>query len=173
MNYNNHIQNDGANLPDDFGPGKDNPFQTPDGYFETLPSRIMDRIKSGSDEKTPVHRIRHRRILFAAAAALLLLISIPFVWMLLDKPADNELYGLEINISEGYYNYLTLSIYDEDDLIDMLLEASSGDPDFILFESAEVLQYESDPDNTDSLTKEDIMMYLLKSGVSDSELYEL
>lgn len=68
-------QNNNRKLEDDellSSLGKENCFSVPDGYFDTLPSRISDRVASSG--KTPFLTFKHLFIFsFSLAVAVLLL----------------------------------------------------------------------------------------------------
>ncbi len=98
-----------------------NPFEVPEGYFESLPSRIQDRIIADG-EKQPVFKnilvVLKPQLAFAAAfigIALLSIVTLEYVFK--DKttlPVSNGVYTriIEVDASE----------YSEQHFIDVLLD---------------------------------------------------
>ena len=56
--------------------GKRNPYKVPEGYFEHPTFRIPSQAESGSRKKGRFHSY----LIGAAAAALILLVSLPMIW---------------------------------------------------------------------------------------------
>jgi hypothetical protein len=57
---------------------KEHPFSVPEGYFETLPGKVMERIREEDEQQVPVRRITGTvrfRVAMAAAIVGLALIS--------------------------------------------------------------------------------------------------
>ena len=86
-----------------------NPFTVPEGYFDTLQERIMNRIQDeGKHQKAArsIFRTTTFRLLVAAAACIL------FVFLattLYTKHSDNELLVAENTIDDDLYSWLYTS----------------------------------------------------------------
>lgn len=63
---------------------KTNPFRTPEGYFESFPERLKDRLKSEEAEKPQKRSLLRLRpaLAVAAAVAALALLTFPLVRIL-------------------------------------------------------------------------------------------
>ncbi len=66
--------------------GKRNPFLVPDGYFDSFADRLMQQLPeqplrevAASEERQPARMVRMRRWLYAAACAVVLIVS-AWVW---------------------------------------------------------------------------------------------
>jgi hypothetical protein len=57
---------------------KRNVFKTPDGYFDSLPGRVADRIQNKKEAKVVSMPFNRMTISMAAAAVILLLIAVIF-----------------------------------------------------------------------------------------------
>ncbi|MCK4750080.1 MAG: hypothetical protein KAT15_23655 [Bacteroidales bacterium] len=49
---------------------KQNPFTVPEGYFESFPGKVRERIREQEEQKIPVHRMVITRFRVAMAAAI-------------------------------------------------------------------------------------------------------
>lgn len=56
--------------------GKRNPYKVPEGYFERRTSRLPHQSQPASHKKSRLHGY----LIGAAAAALILLVSLPMIW---------------------------------------------------------------------------------------------
>ncbi len=93
---------------------KENPFKVPEGYFDTLSDRVMDRINREEPEK----KVRIRQIIrpqLALAAAILgfALISYTFVRVFTPGSTTGEYYDLATLEKISYF-------YDESTLMEMI-----------------------------------------------------
>lgn len=92
---------------------KENPFKTPDGYFETLPQTINDRIhKSKKPSLISVILPAQVRVAVATISAVLLIV-LGFFWLYDTKTNGDELsdeYIEEYLI--GYYQYNSSGFYE-------------------------------------------------------------
>ena len=73
-----------------------NPFKTPEGYFDNLPARIEDKIKSSeSDKRVTLKLFQSKQMRYAAAVLIFLLIGagIAGIWI-------NEIQLKQNNLSE-------------------------------------------------------------------------
>ena len=71
--------------------GKRNPFLVPDGYFDSFADRLMQQLPeqplrevAASEERQPARMVRMRRWLYAAACAVVLIVS-AWVWQSLPE----------------------------------------------------------------------------------------
>ena len=87
--------------------GKRNPYKVPEGYFEHPTFRIPSPAESGSRKKGRFHSY----LIGAAAAALILLVSIPMIWWNHEQ---------ELKAQEEYELYL-YSQMDESTFYDLYL----------------------------------------------------
>ena len=76
-------------------PPKQQVFGVPDGYFESLPHRLKERMEAEKETRVPVRRLRTRgylRVAMAAALAGLILLSIPLINRL-SAPGPDDSYA--------------------------------------------------------------------------------
>ena len=187
MSSNNEIK-DNSHGDNRFPAPEDNPFNTPDNYFDLLGPRIKDRISSSSQAPIPVRHLFKRKVLIAAAAILLILVTVPVVWNAVNNKATNgqasngqtsngqTSNGQSIRdrqYQEDIYYYLSVASYSEEELVDMLIEAAGNEQNIVLFNSAENLVHNESDDDKGLSDKELIMDYLLNDGIRESELIEL
>lgn len=135
-------------------PGKpENPFRTPDQYFESLEDRIMAGIKHAEATQTKrnkvVHFLKPVLGLVASFALVYLLVSYPINHFLPQslvktKQADSS----STRIPEAYS--LNFSSVDENTLFNMII---------------------SDDSNTDTRLNSDDVVAYLASGTNDLDLY--
>ncbi len=80
---------------------KINPFSVPEGYFESFPDRLNERIAGLEAEKHPQRTLgRYRRVLAVAAVfAALALITFPVVRLL--SPAGDSEDFMDLALLEG------------------------------------------------------------------------
>ena len=82
--------------------GQENPFRTPDGYFDVLPQQVMDRIKQR----------RRRHIAWRWAVAAIMTGCIFTAGFTLMKPAGETLTAEETGYMEEELNYSMLNNID-------------------------------------------------------------
>ena len=70
MNTTNHIDDKTLREMTSSANGK-NPFRVPEGYFDTLPQRVMERIKEDGQAGQPKRRRKSRFFIRLTAAAVL------------------------------------------------------------------------------------------------------
>lgn len=134
-------------------------FKSPEGYFDKLPDRVMQRVTAETQQKARILPLRRKSALFAAAATLFLLISVGSLFLVRNNsgalPAEMEIAEADI------IDQLLIYDYSEEVLIGLI---SSGEE---LSEEGQAII----PDS--SFTDEEILDYLLNNGMSESELYNL
>ncbi len=89
----------------------DQPFMVPEGYFDKLSDRIMERIQNGTVQKPPVIPIYRKPAYIYAAAIAIILIAVAGI--LFFSSVNNSSKGLmpsEITISDLYDNYIDQSV---------------------------------------------------------------
>ncbi len=197
MSSNNEIK-DNRHGDNRFPAPEDQPFNTPDSYFDLLGPRIKDRISASSQAPIPVRHLFKSKVLIAAAAILIILVTVPVVWNAINKKASNgqasngqasngqasnghstterDSNGESIRdkqYQEDVYFYLSVASYSEEELVDMLIEAAGNEQDIVLYNSAENLVHIEADDDKGLSEKELIMDYLLYDGIRESELTEL
>ena len=98
-------------------------FTTPHDYFEEFPQQILDKIKETPIKETKVFSLN--RIIYAAAAILVLAVSLPFFM----QNSSNSLEQIDTNTLENYLSYQSnVSQYDLINLMDVNeLEAIQSD----------------------------------------------
>lgn len=81
---------------------KTNPFKVPEGYFDSFPDRLKDRIGSLEAEQIPVRRLGSKKITLAVAAAVaaLALLTFPLIRMLTPGTDGNDSF-IEIALLDG------------------------------------------------------------------------
>jgi hypothetical protein len=134
-------------------------FKAPDGYFEDFPGRVMQRIQAERPPRGILTSIRRYSTVYAAAATLLLLITIGTLFLIRNNGSD-PVNGFEIAQAE-IVDYLLEVNVSEELLVEML--SQGGEP---LPETYEVV-----PDS--NVSEDDILDYLLESGVDETDLYNL
>ena len=186
MSNNNEIE-DNRHGASSFPAPEDKPFSTPDNYFDQLGPRIMDRINAPSQSTPPVRPLFNVKMLLAAAAILLILIAVPAVWNVIDDKAANGQTGNDQATNEAandqvardqlhqddVYYYLSLASYNEEELVDMLIEAVGNEQNIVLYNGTERIVDNKSGNDEGLSDKELIMDYLLNDGFKESELIEL
>jgi hypothetical protein len=82
---------------------RENPFRVPEGYFESFPDRLKDRISRLEDDQVPVRKLAgsaRLRIALAASIIGLALISYPLVRLLAPGDGYSSEYP-DITLLEG------------------------------------------------------------------------
>jgi hypothetical protein len=69
--------------------GKENPFKVPDGYFDTLPTRVQNFCKEHSTENQPVHWVFAVRSQLALAAGFCVLVLLAFAGYYYSQQAND------------------------------------------------------------------------------------
>ena len=88
-------------------------FTTPPDYFEQLPNQILDKIKEAPVKELKLFYLN--RVIYAAAAILVLALSIPFF----QQDTANSFEQIDTNSLENYITYQsTVSSYDIINLMD-------------------------------------------------------
>lgn len=89
-------------------------FTTPPDYFEELPRQILEKIRENPDSETKIFSLH--RIIYAAAAILILALSLPFFM----QNSTNSLEQIDTKTLENYLSYQSnVSQYDLINLIDV------------------------------------------------------
>ena len=86
-----------------------NPFTVPEGYFDTLQERIMNRIQDEEKHLKAERRIIWKtpfRMLVAAAACILLIFSVATLYT---KYSDSQLLVAEQTLDEDFYHWFYTS----------------------------------------------------------------
>ncbi len=137
-------------------------FKVPDGYFEALPGRIMERIKE-TDTAGENPFIKRRNTLAYAAAILILLAAVSGIFVV-NKSETDEYLATDYEIPEEY-----MLMYLSDELSGALV-FNLTEENYAGFYSSEEILESSITDST--VTEEDILRYLYESGASANEFYE-
>jgi len=88
-------------------------FTTPPDYFEQLPKQILDKIKEAPIKEPKIFSLN--RVIYAAAAILVLALSIPFI----QQDTTNSFEQVDTNSLENYITYQSnVSSYDIINLMD-------------------------------------------------------
>lgn len=132
--------------------------EPPKGYFENLPNRVMDKIHSLPEKRNKpsakiIQFINIRNVAIAATAAVFLAI-IPYFTSVFNSDID----PIDANNSQMYANYdlIDLDTYPDDaDLYDAL--ATEGIYTIL---------------NTQSLTDDEIIEYLIREGYNEDLILE-
>jgi hypothetical protein len=140
-------------IESDFASRRQNPFKTPDSYFESLEDRIMDNIKSNTKKKS-----YSGQIIRFLKPALGLAASLTLVYMLAYKPINSFLLKGDVKtvITDSTGNdplndySLNLSSMDENSLIDAIF---------------------TDEANMLTETNPDEFLAYLSSGLNEVEIY--
>lgn len=94
---------------------KENFFKAPDGYFDTLPGRIQERIRNSGPDVAPVRSIFNTRYLTPIAAVAMILILVVLV-ITEKKPTPEEIIaGIP---SESLVSYLASSEISTEELFE-------------------------------------------------------
>lgn len=143
-----------------FGKKQEIRKEAPEGYFEDLPGKLLQRVAAEKAEQPKgkiIHLINFRNLAVAAGIAVLLAL-VPLVSSLLDESAEVE---TQVSLEQ-------LDFHDE---ITFELVAEYVDAETV---------YESiiadDLDSrylVDAIDNDDIINYLLEDEISDELLYEL
>ena len=135
---------------------KDNPFSVPDGYFDTLPLKVSERVKS--QESPGIFRMFFFKPAFGYSsfgiAALVLVFF--FVLSYNENKTGSDL--PDVTLTEVLVEYPDfLNSFDENDFFDIVL-SGSGDDLFIIPETDisddDIIEYLSDENDFD----EDILL---------------
>lgn len=122
MTTENNIRNDGQSpdkkLKETFGTGK--VFTAPDGYFESLPDRIINRVV---DKEAPAVISFHERPVFriiAAAASVLIIVAVAISLYFSPEETEEDIYS-EFSTEELYDHSLShLAELEEEYLLSMM-----------------------------------------------------
>lgn len=127
--------------------GTEMPFKVPEGYFETLPEKIL--AKCEESDKSTVRSFYNRPLFRAmAAAAAVLILAVVINFMLTDAPAETGSYA-DFTPQEVYeYNFSNLAELEEAYLLSFVEDETMDE--LFLKESSEA-----------NITDEDIIDYLL------------
>lgn len=139
-----------------FGPkltqtGKENPYKVPEGYFDSLPSRVQNYCKEQEANKQPVKWISTVKTQLAFAAGICLFITLAI---------------------SGYFYYRQandLSLFHKKDYINIVLESGTE------FDEIQLLEAASNSAKKDSLKKlnhDEYMEYLLYENIDNGTLLE-
>ena len=142
-----------------------NPFTVPEGYFETLQERIMNRIQDeGKHKKTErsIFRSTTFRVLVAAAACILFVF---LVTTLYTKSPDKELIVAENTIDEDFYRWFYAS--DESALLAESLDIIMPD----IFSSIEIDYFEEDEAIISFLERDNINLVALLHSVNNETFF--
>ena len=86
-----------------------NPFRVPEGYFDTLQERIMNRIQDEEKllkNERSIFRMTPLRALVAAAACILLIFTVATLYT---KYSEKHLLVSEYNLDEDFYRWFYTS----------------------------------------------------------------
>lgn len=137
-------------------------FRVPEGYFETLPGRIMERInKADTAGENPFLKRRNK---LAYVAAILILLAVVSGIFLINKPESDTYFAVDYEIPEEY-----MLMYLSDELSGAIVLNLAEENYDGLYSSEEILE-SSITDST--VTEEDILRYIYESGASTNEFYE-
>jgi hypothetical protein len=116
------IMNKEEKILPDFLKNPKNPFRTPEGYFDSVESKVMDRIESQTKKKSPsINVIRILKPLLGLAASITiiyLLVSQPMQSFLFNKSATTNIADTTTDWVNNYSS--SLSSIDENSLINTL-----------------------------------------------------
>lgn len=87
-------------------------FETPEGYFDTFPTMLIDEVLL-KESKTISLWDRNKQWIYGTAAVIVLSVSLPVMHNI--KPTQKEISSNEIENYLTYHSTLT-----EDDLVDLL-----------------------------------------------------
>ncbi len=99
-------------------------FKVPDGYFDTLPQKVAQRI----DEKPVIKLYRKSSFIYAAAAILVLALLIPF-YNSIKPPTELDESTLEnyLAYQSGISQYELMTMLEGDDIDKMEMELQIDD----------------------------------------------
>lgn len=125
----------------DFGEkNRKNPFQVPDGYFESFTDRLQERIAAAApQERRPVWALQPK-VIYILGLFLLLLVSYPVYRMVTGNGRNNL--NSEPNLA-GLAEY-SLENIDESTLIEALPDEKIEPPQAISISREEFLRYIED-----------------------------
>lgn len=127
-------------VPDFGGKSRENPFQVPDGYFESFTDRLQERIADAApQEKQPIGVLRPK-LIYILGLFLILLVSYP-VYRMVTGHSRNNLKN-EQNLA-GLAEY-SLENIDESTLIEALPDEKIEPPQAISISREELLRYIED-----------------------------
>ena len=165
-----------TDLPDDFSLESlrdQNPFRVPDGYFDELPHRIIDRIESN-----PIIR-KSRRIhpgVFAAAASVVVLLGLTLV---MRTSIFNTFSGVQFSSIPDTHivKHLDSAIIngeiDEPILMDAVVNASAAEPTSNA-NSASTKQLQNESTGIlPTVSDEEIIEYLVQNSTSTSSTIDM
>lgn len=124
---------------------KKTPFTVPEGYFDTLGERVMQRVATSGKQQHGTRRITLRKWWPAAAAACLA--AIVAASLLLRSPLQPD-----------------TTARTDDDLLDAI-------PEYLDLSAESIADYAAEGE-TEDLSQEAIIEYLAYNGVSGAYLYE-
>lgn len=125
-----------------------NPFQVPENYFDSLGSRIVDRIETGAPKKERVFEIKPILVFAGGFACLALVIQLA-ISVMYPKTGEGKKASLELA------EYSIASELDEATLIETLSQENTPVTDSIL-----------------QVNQENIITYLVKEDIDLSNIIE-
>lgn len=114
--------------------GKQMPYEVPEGYFEQLPEKVLDRIHEEPERRIS---LRPRLLRLAAAAAILILIAFSAVQFLFNP--ETEIANDSYTINDiYYYNLDNMAELEDSYLMSFLEEESIAYSDLVEHEDSEI-----------------------------------
>ncbi len=99
-------------------PGSDNPFKVPEGYFEQLPSVLLEKIQSQHPTKGKKVSMTHRIALVSGLAAAVIAVLFIFTLLLPHKTQNHEQFASLNSYEDAITEYLEDNL-DENTLVEM------------------------------------------------------
>jgi hypothetical protein len=144
-------------------PYQDHSFKVPNGYFEELPGRIMERVKK-EESRSIIRHVMTKPAFYYAAAILIVFIVISGVFLFRNNETDQYL-AADFDIPDAYMTALLTDELSNAILLE-ITEEGLEEGSFSYEES--LLEDLSDI----SITNEEIIYYLNNSSISTEELIE-
>lgn len=105
-----------------------NPFRVPEGYFEALPERVMQRVEQDSSHRHII-RLKRKRLVYAMAAMALCVLAGGYAYRLIRQNSGQEseklASGQGQNIEMQYITELGESL-EMEDLADFVTEDANA-----------------------------------------------
>ena len=146
---------------------KVNPFKVPEGFFESFPAEVMDRIETGAIRNTRPVRMITRGRMFAAAAAVLIIMIVAGTWLIKRQMNYDLIPDIDVILSSTMIHDL------DDQFLSEYLIGVSGEADSEILSDSTFYYSALELMVDSSVHENDIIDYLLDIGLTESELMNL
>jgi len=143
--------------------------EVPEAYFETLPDRVVAKVKGISKSKTKIILLsRPGFYKYAIAAVILLLVFFGTTYLIRQSSVNTDQLVISHTDTQNYIDFLMSDNSSENILINNLLELELND-DFFINNNDFIISGEE----PDDFTSDDLINYLIEDQVSELDIINL